>query len=463
MHLRQRSLLVAFGVVASVASLRLAAAAPSQQAAPTCAWERLASGGRATQNTMVRVPGSGALTFGGADLANKTVSSEVRRFDRTANSWQVLAVGGSGPGKRMEAAAVLRALPSNPEFVTYGGAESLPKGGGTFTWQSPLLGAGAAQARPLDAFAASTIEDSTHRFVADAASPDWQSVSSSGQAPRTDHSAVWDPDADAMIVFGGRTDEDAKSVTDELRRLSLGDNPSWQSLTPAGRRPSKRFAHSAVYDAAAKRMVVFGGPADWKKGLDDLWTLDLAGGWDKAVWKELKPTGSAPSGRFDHAAVLLPALNWMVVFGGSPDGSRELSDIYALDLAANKWIKLNPTGQKPPALLGLAATALDDGSSALLQGGQNGADSASQTYRLACTAGAVPTATTGPTAPPMDTPTVIVPTDTATAEPPTASATPEPPTATVPPSATPTTAASPTPTEAPRPLIYLPRLAKNDA
>lgn len=458
----RRNLLVGLSVIASVASLRLAVAAPSQQAAPTCAWERLASGSRATQNTMVRVPGIGALTFGGADLANKTVSSEVRRFDRTANSWQVLAVGGSGPGKRMEAAAVLRGLPSNPEFITYGGAESLPKGGGTFTWQSPLLAAGPAQAGPLDAFAASTIEDSTHRFVADAASPDWQSVSSSGQAPRTDHSAVWDPEADAMIVLGGRTDEDAKSVTDELRRLTLGSSPSWQSLTPAGRRPSKRFAHSAVYDAAAKRMIVYGGTSDWKKGLDDLWSLELANGWDKAVWKELKPTGSAPSGRFDHAAVLLPALNWMVVFGGSPDGSRELSDIYALDLAGNKWIKLNPTGQKPPALLGLAATALDDGSSALMQGGQNGADSASQTYRLACTAGAVPTATTGPTVPPMDTPTMVAPTDTATPEAPTATATAEPPTATLPPSETPTPEPSATPTEVPRPLIYLPRLAKND-
>ncbi|MFI0609598.1 MAG: hypothetical protein ACH37Z_17100 [Anaerolineae bacterium] len=469
MLIRQRTLLIALAVVACVATLRLAVAAPSQQAAPTCAWERLSSGGRASQNAMVRVPGVGALTFGGVDLGNKTVSSDVRRFDRAANSWQVLAVGGSGPGKRSEPAAVLRGLASNPEFVTYGGVDSLPKGGGTFTWQSPLLGAGAAGQGPLDALAANSVQDSTHRLVADAAAPSWQGIGAAGQAPRTDHSAVWDPVADAMIVFGGRTDEDAQSVTDELKRLTLGDSSAWQALTPAGRRPSKRFGHSAVFDGAASRMVVFGGTSDWKKGLDDVWVLELGGGWDKAVWKELKPTGTGPSGRFDHAAAYLPGIGWMIVFGGSPDGSRELSDIYALDLVATapKWIKLNPTGQKPPALMGLAAIGLDDGTSALLQGGQNGEDAASQTYRLACTAGAVPTATTGPitnTPVPMDTSTVVPSTDTPTPVPTThASETPEPPTVTVPPSETPTTAPSATATTAPRPMIYLPRLAKNDA
>ena len=462
MTLRRRILLAGVGVLACVASLRLAVAAPSRQAAPTCAWERLTSGGRASQIAMVPVPGVGALTFGGVDLGNKTVSGDLRRFDRAANSWQVLAVGGSGPGKRSEPAAVLRGRVDNPEFITYGGVDALPEGGGTFTWQSPLLGAGAARPGPLDAFVADTVQDSTHRFVADAASPSWQGISAAGQAPRTDHSAVWDPVADAMVVFGGRTDEDAQSVTDELRRLTLGDTPAWQSLTPAGRRPSKRFAHSAVYDSAARRMVVFGGTSDWKKGLSDVWALDLSTGWDKATWKNLDPTGTGPSGRFDHAAAYLPAMGWMIVFGGSPDGSRELSDIYALDLAAAaaKWIKLNPTGQKPPALLGLAAIGLDDGTSALLQGGQNGEDAASQTYRLACTGGTVPTATTQPA---TDTPTAQPPTDTATPEPATATPSPEPPTATVAPSETPTAAPSPTATDVPRPLIYLPRLAKNDA
>lgn len=458
-----RSFLWTMGVVlAMAASLRLADAAP-QQAAPSCAWERLASGNRATQNGMIRVPGLGAMTFGGADLADKTVFSDVRRFDRTANSWQTLNVGGSGPGKRSEHAVVLRALASNPELITFGGVDDLPGagGGGTLTWGSPLLAGGPAAFGAAGPFRASTVQDGAYRLVADAAAPTWQSISAGGKVQRTDHSAVWDPEADAMIVFGGRTDEDAKSSTDELRRLSLGANTAWQSLTPAGRRPSKRFGHSAVYDSGRKHMVLFGGTNDWKKGIGEVWSLDLSQGWDKAAWKELQPTGTGPSARFDHAAAYLPTLNWMIVFGGSPDGSRELADIFALDLAVDppKWVKLNPTGQKPPALMGLSAVELDDGISALLQGGQNGEDSASQTYRLVCTPAALPTATTPPTSP--ATPTTVL-TATATDAPPTATATAEPATATPPPPTATATAEPPpaTPTSTPRPRIFLPWLER---
>lgn len=451
-------------VLSLAATLRFAAAAPLQQAAPSCAWERLASGNRATQSGMARVPGIGAMSFGGADLADKTVFADVRRFDRAANSWQTIQVGGSGPGKRSEHAVVLRALASNPELITFGGVDDLPGagGGGTLTWGSPLLSGGAASAGAVSPYRAATVQDGAYRLVADAASPSWQGISAGGKAQRTDHAAVWDPEADAMIVFGGRTDEDAKSSTDELRRLTLGADAAWQSLTPAGRRPGKRFGHSAVYDAGRKRMVVFGGTTDWKKGIGEVWSLDLSQGWDKAAWKELQPAGAGPSARFDHGAAYLPGLNWMIVFGGSPDGNRELADLFALDLAVDppKWIKLNPTGQKPPALLGLAAVDLDDGISALLQGGQNGEDSASQTYRLVCTPAAQPTATQPPTSPASPTP--PEPTATDTAEPPTATATAEPATAT-PPEPTATDTAVPptaTPTATPRPRIYLPWLER---
>lgn len=465
MRHRRHLILTLLGLAAVVAGSRLSSAAPLQQAAPSCAWERLASGNRATQNGMVRVPGIGVLTFGGADLADKTVFSDVRRFDRTANAWQTLNVGGSGPGKRSEHATVLRALGSNPEMITFGGVDDLPGagGGGTLTWESPLLGAGPAADGPALPFRASTVQDGAYRLVADAAAPTWQGISAAGKAQRTDHSAIWDPEADAMVVFGGRTDEDAKSTTDELRRLTLGTDAAWQSLTPAGRRPGKRFGHSAVYDSGRKRMVVFGGTTDWKKGIAEVWALDLSQGWDKAAWKELAPTGTGPSARFDHGAAYLPLLNWMIVFGGSPDGSRELSDLYALDLAVDppKWVKLNPTGQKPPALLGLAATDLDDGFSALLQGGQNGEDSASQTYRLVCTPAALPTATTPPTSPASPTPPESTATN--TPEPPTATATPLPATDTpVAPTESPTPEPSATSTATPRPAIYLPRLAKGE-
>ena len=63
-------------------------------------------------------------------------------------------------------------------------------------------------------------------------------------------------------------------------------------------------------------------------------------------WTQLSTSGSTPSARRRHTAVLYGSD--MVIFGGD-DGS-EKNDAYKLDLQTNTWTQLSTSGSTPSAL-----------------------------------------------------------------------------------------------------------------
>lgn len=332
-------------------------AAPARQAPPACTWVRLTTGEPRMQHAMVAQPGVGALVFGGADPETEVVTDDVWRLDLThapGGTWARLAPApaGTGPGPRAEHSAVLRAPDAGfPELVTFGGIDTVPAGG-TFTWRSPLVGGGTVTGprpgRPTGvdsrrgAFSGATVTGTTYRLRADADAAAWLAVGAEGGPALTDHSAVYAPDVDAMIVFGGRTGETADTASGRVWRLGLAGG-AWEGRDIQGG-PGPRFAHTAVYDPTGRRMIVFGGTRDWATALDDVWALDLSGGWDGAAWARLEPAGHGPEPRYDHGAVLMPDLEWMLVYGGSLDGKNEIDTLYALDLGAAppRWIEIQP-------------------------------------------------------------------------------------------------------------------------
>jgi len=78
-------------------------------------------------------------------------------------------------------------------------------------------------------------------------------------------SAVYDPIRDRMVVFGGGNGDQCglppnnSSLCEGTWALAFSGTPMWTQLSPAGRVPLARSGHTAVYDAARDRMVVFGG------------------------------------------------------------------------------------------------------------------------------------------------------------------------------------------------------------
>src|SRR5262245_1197972 len=88
------------------------------------------------------------------------------------------------------------------------------------------------------------------------------------------HTAVLDPLANRMVVFGGRDETSNGSYfRNETWGLSLDGQARWTLLTRTSPLPPSRESHSAVYDSRRRRMLIFGGYNN--QALKDVWELSL--------------------------------------------------------------------------------------------------------------------------------------------------------------------------------------------
>src|SRR5204863_3212221 len=81
-----------------------------------------------------------------------------------------------------------------------------------------------------------------------------------GPIGRAKHTSIMDPLASRMIVFGGEDSDngvDGSVLSNESWTFDPASN-SWSPLLFSGT-PSFRSGHSSVYDAANRRMLMFGG------------------------------------------------------------------------------------------------------------------------------------------------------------------------------------------------------------
>jgi hypothetical protein len=116
-----------------------------------------------------------------------------------------------------------------------------------------------------------------------------------------------------MLVFGG---VGGGAYRNDVWALSLDGAPHWTQLTPTGTLPPGRYAPTAIYDSVRDRMIVYGGTyrQNFESiALGDVWALSLAGA---PAWTELTPSGTPPTGRWNHSAVFDSARYRMVVFAG---------------------------------------------------------------------------------------------------------------------------------------------------
>jgi hypothetical protein len=184
--------------------------------------------------------------------------------------------------------------------------------------------------------------------------PHWtQLLSPTGGPPqlRQDPKAVYDSATNRMIVFGGRTNA-CGSASNEVWVLQnangLGGAPVWTQLAPVGGPPAPRGGHSAVYDSANNRMIMFAGCGPGACPSGDVWVLENANGVGTPAWMQLSPTGGPPSVRYFHSAVYDAVNNRMVVFGGVGG----LNDVWVLANANGlggmpNWTQQSPTGVLP--------------------------------------------------------------------------------------------------------------------
>lgn len=158
--------------------------------------------------------------------------------------------------------------------------------------------------------------------------PTWSLLapSSAGPSPRSDASMILDPVRDRVIVFGG----DASPRVNDTWAYSLSGATGWSQLTPTGTLPSARSGHVAVYDRVNDRMVVATGLGTTGSAAPDVRTLALAANtWSLLVNASLPAFGSA---------IYDPVRQSLIHFGGRLSGSNGSNDVTEITLGGSATV-----------------------------------------------------------------------------------------------------------------------------
>lgn len=157
---------------------------------------------------------------------------------------------------------------------------------------------------------------------------------------RSGHAMAYDAARRRVVLFGG----DANGALDGglLADTWTFDGKSWRRLAPPVS-PSARSGHAMAYDAARRRVVLFGGRrADGWAG--DTWT------WDGVIWtRSARPS---PYRRAHHAMAYDAAREQVVLIGGDSDEGI-LDDTWIWD--GRDWTRQAPVN-KPSARANHAMT-----------------------------------------------------------------------------------------------------------
>jgi hypothetical protein len=173
--------------------------------------------------------------------------------------------------------------------------------------------------------------------------PTWSELQTTGTAPASQFgaSAVYDAPANQLIVYGGCSAACGSPLSDVyvLKHANgLGGTPAWSHSSPTSAIP--REQHSAVYDPRSDSMITFGGGlASFGTDQNDTNVLFPANGGTPA-WTTLTPSGGPPGVREGASTVYDTAHNVMILFGGSelistccPYNQSDYNDVWRLSNA----------------------------------------------------------------------------------------------------------------------------------
>jgi hypothetical protein len=186
---------------------------------------------------------------------------------------------------------------------------------------------------------------------------------------RTGASLTFDPRSRTLLFFGG-------AESDELWQLDL--QGIWTNRTPSPRPalwPTGRSSHSAGFDEARGRLVIYGGfRAD--QSLDDWWDYDPTTG----TWANRTPSprpADYPTARYGAPMTYDRANRRFLLFGGgirTVSSFRSTDGLWELEPDAGVFRSLSPSPRPPawPGALSSAGLTYDHQRQRLvLFGGQN--------------------------------------------------------------------------------------------
>jgi len=163
---------------------------------------------------------------------------------------------------------------------------------------------------------------------------------------RDEHTGVVDQETTQMIIFGGFQQGNRTNMT-SIYNFTTNN---WENIdiAPGQPIPCARSGHSAsIFNG---NMYIFGGKDDSSEKLNDLWVFNIA---DKR-WVEIEAEGEAPFERSGHSSDVFE--DYLVIFGGIWDVTKELNDLHLYSFSQNRWITVIEPANSParsPAKHGL--------------------------------------------------------------------------------------------------------------
>lgn len=156
------------------------------------------------------------------------------------------------------------------------------------------------------------------------------------------------------FVFGGWA-AGAKAPSDQLHILDLAQQPPrWQRVAPQGDWPPGRNGAALIWYGRASQLILFGGdagPGTDFNALGDLWRFSGTAG----RWTAARAKGDAPPARWHAMAAVDEAAGKMYLVGGAGLESFD-RHLYELDLASDKWRRIESDSAAPPSLQGATLT-----------------------------------------------------------------------------------------------------------
>jgi hypothetical protein len=201
------------------------------------------------------------------------------------------------------------------------------------------------------------------------APPTWARIAVDGARPegRKQFSMVYAESRNSMIVYGGRG-QSVYALGDMWELHLESGSEHWEQIFPSGGPPTGSNGHTAIYDPVANRMGMFGGRDDPLNYFNGTWALDL----DTMVWTQLSPSGTPPPARANFGSVYDPVDHRMIIFGGESEAAY-WNDTWALNLTegAEAWSELPQAGPTPEIRSAFCMEYDALNHRALLYGGQN--------------------------------------------------------------------------------------------
>ena len=185
----------------------------------------------------------------------------------------------------------------------------------------------------------------------DIESSTWTELEAGESQPNTRYgtAAVFDPVAGTLVTFAGFT---AAGRFEDTWRFDPR-SAAWTDISPEEGNPGRRCLHSASYDAARHRMIIYGGQRSGP--LDDIWALDLV----TQRWSELTPP-ERPGGRFYTANVYDAGNDRVLIFGGNLGSPGLSNELWSFDLKLETWALLEPMGDPPAPREGATTIFLEE-------------------------------------------------------------------------------------------------------